>query len=363
MTNLNPNRVISVLEDARRKLLETGTRNRLVHVNRKNQRANCLNIINERSDDVFELLRSKTCKMRFKAMGTDKDAEDPELRLKAIEYTEAVPTERYTDLLLEAPLGPEGLQKRLLRMAGAAKTAEEEQGINILFLAMGFLKWRESANSEIERNSPLILLPVELVRNERTSTYDVRCRDEDITTNLPLQERLKQDFGIMLPDIEKGDGFNPATYFDQVRGVICTKPGWAIDDDGMQMGFFSFAKLLMHRDLAPENWPEGELDENPLLKQLIADGFESDAEIFGVDDKLDALLDPADIIQIVDADASQTKVIEEVRRGASLVVQRLPGPVSPKQFQTSSLRPFMTEKKFFLLRKRWLLFPSSMKGW
>jgi hypothetical protein len=183
MNDLTPTRVISVLEDARRKLLETGTRNRLIHVNRKNQRANCLNLINERSDDVFELLRSKSRRMRFKAMGKDKEIEDPELRLEEIELVEEVSAERYTDLILETPLGPEALQKRLLRLAGAAKTAEEEQGVNILFLALGFLKWRESENSEIERNSPLILLPVELVRNERTSTYDVRCREEDITTN------------------------------------------------------------------------------------------------------------------------------------------------------------------------------------
>ncbi|MBT2131034.1 DUF3320 domain-containing protein [Aliiroseovarius lamellibrachiae] len=325
MNDLTPTRVISVLEDARRKLLETGTRNRLIHVNRKNQRANCLNLINERSDDVFELLRSKSRRMRFKAMGWDKEVEDPELRFEEKEITEEVSAERYTDLILETPLGPEALQKRVLRMAGAAKTAEEEQGVNILFLALGFLKWRESENSEVERNSPLILLPVELVRNERTSTYDVRCREEDITTNLPLQERLKQDYGIALPEIEEGEEWKPHTYFDSVRDVIGSKPGWSVEDDGMQMGFFSFAKLLMHRDLAPENWPDGELDDNPLLKQLIAEGFESDGELFGKEDKLDEILDPADIIQIVDADASQTKVIEEVRKGASLVVQGPPG--------------------------------------
>jgi hypothetical protein len=53
-----------VLEGARRKLLDTGTRNRLVHVNRANARANCLNVINEQPDPVFEILRRngrRTC--------------------------------------------------------------------------------------------------------------------------------------------------------------------------------------------------------------------------------------------------------------------------------------------------------------
>ena len=47
--------------------------------------------------------------------------------------------------------------------------------------------------------------------------------------------------------------------------------------------------------------------------------------LLGIDDKLDVILEPADIIQVVDADASQTKVIEEVRSGRDLVVQGPPG--------------------------------------
>lgn len=81
----------------------------------------------------------------------------------------------------------------------------------------------------------------------------------------------------------------------------------------------------MHRDLDPANWPGGTLADSSLISGLLVDGFEADAPFFGSEDKLDALLDPADIIQVIDADASQTKVIEKVRRGASLVVQGPPG--------------------------------------
>ena len=110
-------------------------------------------------------------------------------------------------------MGPEALARRLLRLAHDAKTAEEEQGLNILYLAIGFLRWRESASSEILREAPLVLLPVQLVRNERTSTYDILSRDDDITTNLPLQERLRQDFGIVLPEIDEADGWAPSRLF------------------------------------------------------------------------------------------------------------------------------------------------------
>ena len=320
-----------VLDAARRKLLETGTRNRLVHVNRANQRANCLTIINERSDDIFDLLRNQSKRMRFKATGKDRRPDDPsdddQVLLFAEDPTDQDPpgSERYTDNFLETPLGPDAQARRLLRLAGAARTAEEEQGLNILYLVLGFLKWRESPNSEIWREAPLILLPVELVRNERTSTFDIRARDDDLTTNLPLQERLRQDFGIVLPEVDETEGWRPSDYFASVTEAVSGQPGWSIDADGMQLGFFSFAKLLMHRDLDPAAWGENELTESPLLAGLLAEGFDSGEPMFGPEDRLDVLLDPADIIQVVDADASQTKVIEEVRRGSSLVVQGPPG--------------------------------------
>src|SRR5690606_31386844 len=144
---------------------------------------------------------------------------------------------------------------------------------NILYLAMGFLTWFEDNSSSIPREAPLILLPVELVRNERGSTLDLRTRDDDIVANLPLQERLKGDFGITLPEIDDSEPWMPEEYFDQVSRAIEDKKGWKIDRDGMQLGFFSFAKLLMLRDLDPENWPDRALVQNELVQRLMRDGF------------------------------------------------------------------------------------------
>ena len=64
--------VIRLFDDTRRRLVETGTRNRLIHVNRANTRGNVLNIVNERSDNVYALLSSGKV-MRFLALGRDKD--------------------------------------------------------------------------------------------------------------------------------------------------------------------------------------------------------------------------------------------------------------------------------------------------
>jgi hypothetical protein len=316
-------KIAKLFDDTRKRLVETGTRNRLIHVNRANTKGNVLNIVNERADDVHSLLVEHKA-MRFLAIGQDRDAEVQDLRL-ADAGEEGFAEDRYVDARLETRLGPDALAKKLLKIAREAKTAEEEQGVNILYLALGFLTWFEDKSSSIPREAPLVLLPVELVRNQRTSTYDLRIRDEDLLTNLPLQQRLRDDFGIDLPDIDVTDGWKPSAYFDQVQRVIATRPGWKIEADAIQLGFFSFSKLLMYLDLAVEAWPEGALGTHALTRGLLYEGFEHEAPLFGPSDRLDTVLPPEKIFHVVDADASQARVIEEVRSGRNLVVQGPPG--------------------------------------
>ncbi len=326
--------IAEMIEDARRRLVDTGTRNRLIHVNRSRKLGKFLNVINERSDDVFDILRLQGRKMKFHASDTtdgDSDSDTnttDEVFLQEVDLSpeeETVDESRFTDRLLDTPLRVDALQKRLLQLARDAKTAEEEQGINILYLALGFLTWYEDENSNTPREVPLILIPVDLVRNQRSSTYDIQARDDDIVTNLPFQERIKNDFGMILPEIEVGEDFTPSDYSEQVRNVCTTKPRWQIDDNGIQLGFFSFAKELMQHDLEQANWPEGSLGESDTMQNLLLNGFEPIAPLFGPNEKLDGRLEPADIVQVVDADVSQTKVIEEVRKGRNLVVQGPPG--------------------------------------
>ena len=315
--------IIKLFDDARRRLVETGTRNRLVHVNRANTRGNVLNIVNERSDDVHALLSGGKA-MRFLALGRDRDGESGDLVL-ANAGAQAFDENRYTDAQLETRLGPDALQKKLLKIAREAQTAEEESGVNMLYLAMGFLTWYEDKSSSLPREAPLVLLPVELCRNARTSTYDIRAREEDTLTNLPLQQRLRDDFGIDLPELEIGEDWHPSDYFALVDGVISPRDRWKIDRDAIQLGFFSFSKLLMYRDLDIGTWEGDALAGHALTRGLLYEGFEREEPLFSPNDRLDDVLPPEKLFHVVDADASQAKVIEEVRSGRNLVVQGPPG--------------------------------------
>ena len=100
---------------------------------------------------------------------------------------------------------------------------------------------------------------------------------------------------------------------------------WKIDRDAMQLGFFSFNKLLMFKDLARRCMAGRSAggpcaDARPAVRRLRAGG----AYVRG-QQTLDHVLPPDKLFHVVDADASQAKVIEEVRSGRNLVVQGPPG--------------------------------------
>ena len=40
-----------------------------------------------------------------------------------------------------------------------------------------------------------------------------------------------------------------------IAEAVRAKPRWEVLPDAMVLGFFSFAKFLMYRDLDPETWP------------------------------------------------------------------------------------------------------------
>ncbi|MBQ4796975.1 DUF4011 domain-containing protein, partial [Pectobacterium versatile] len=82
---------------------------------------------------------------------------------KDVVFLEEIET-NHTDTKLQTKLTPKTLQKKLLDLYYDSKTLEEEQGVNILFISLGTLKWIDPNNKENIRHAPLLLLPVELVR-------------------------------------------------------------------------------------------------------------------------------------------------------------------------------------------------------
>ncbi|PNE12949.1 MAG: hypothetical protein CR217_00225 [Beijerinckiaceae bacterium] len=311
-----------LLAGARLKLIETGNRNRLIHTPRGAKRSRALTITGNASDQVFANLVRENKPLRVLAAeeiaNIQGNAATPETPRMVTPGTSGRSG-------LRTSLPPELLHKRLHVMHRDAKTAEEERGVNILFLAFGFLRWYENEESDMPRDAPLILLPVSLVRDAKRASFDLKIREDAIATNRALQERLRGDFGIALPDVAEIEDWRPSSYFDAVAHAVAAKRRWSIDANAIELGFYSFAKLVMMRDLEPGNWPNNALVSHPLLRGLLGKGFAAEPLVLPETARLDEILSPIDLIHVVDADSSQARVIETVRAGHNLVVQGPPG--------------------------------------
>ncbi len=132
----------------------------------------------------------------------------------------------------------------------------EEQGVNTLYLALGMLSWREEDNNDKFSRAPLILIPVELGRSDARDRFHLKYTGEELGENVSLAEKLKQSFGIKeFPDLPEADDVDVDDYFQKVQRSVIGRAGWTVDTDAIALGFFSFAKFLMYRDLDPKTWP------------------------------------------------------------------------------------------------------------
>ncbi len=309
-------------------MLELSTRNRLLNIP-TSARAKVVRIVDEKSEEIYRMLVRESKAFRFLAAPVDHAEDDEEFSLEENGFDqpeeEEGPRARHKDTKLQTRLSSKKLQNRLLSLHVDARTYMEEQGVNILYLAMGQLKWFEDENSDTPRLAPLLLVSVRLERSSAASQFKLRAMEEDPSVNLTLHARL-EEFGIRLPTVEIDEDFSPGDYFDQVAERVEGVKGWEVFPDAMVLGFFSFSKFLMYRDLDGENWPEGSaIEQNELVKSLMLEGFSSEGDRIDETGHLDQLIPVERLNHVIDADSSQSVAIEEVRKGHNLIIQGPPG--------------------------------------
>jgi very-short-patch-repair endonuclease len=326
------------LDRARMELLDLSARNRLLNMPRSSKGVRSVEIVDEKSAEIFRLLVREGKVFTFVAGKAARSGDGPDpAEAETDEITDLAQPEddvaddrgvfgRHADTRLQTRLTPKGLQKRLLELFFDARTLEEEQGVNILYLTLGTVKWIDPSNASNIRFAPLLLIPVSLERGNAGEKFKLRARQEDFASNLSLEAYLERVHGLRLPAFEAADGFDPIAYMDEVGEAVAAKSDWTIQHDDIALGFFSFAKFLMYRDLDPATWPPHvRISERPLIRGLLADGFHASEDMIPEDANIDPYIPPAEMLHIVDSDSSQALAVHEVRRGRDMVIQGPPG--------------------------------------
>ncbi len=218
------------------------------------------------------------------------------------------------------------LKKALLYLYRSSRVSMEENGANTLYLALGFLKWYETAASIKPRYAPVLLLPVEIIRKPSAGGYVIRSREEETMLNVTLLEMLRQNFGIVIPGLDPlpvdESGVNVKLIYSIVRNSIKNKDRWDVDEQAV-LGTFSFNKFIMWNDIHNN---AHKLVGNPVVYSLMNGMIEWEATEVAADASvLDRELSPADILLPISADSSQLEAIHEAVTGKSFILHGPPG--------------------------------------
>jgi hypothetical protein len=326
------------LAEARRALIDLSPRNRLLSLPEATRGTGAIGIVGEKTESLWRLLVTERKAMGF-AAGTatapeapgvvvEEEAPKPQRRRRATAPGALPAPADPDDLLLSTALTEEALPRALLRMEQAARSFLEEQGIPLLFLALGALHWADPKMPAKVRRAPLVLVPVALSRRTARDSFSLRWNDSEVEANETLAVLLADQFRITLPpapdfDERAEDGFAAVrAWMEGVAQAVADQPGWKVAPDEAALGLFGFAKLLMARDLEHPR-----IAASPWVRALLAGAPlpPSPAEPLAPDADLDEEIRIERLDHVVDADASQTRAIERARRGDSLVIQGPPG--------------------------------------
>jgi very-short-patch-repair endonuclease len=331
------------IEAWKNRLLDLSRRNRLLHT--RPGLAGTVALTQPSADALLDALVRRRRKLAFAAALT------LEQRLAALSWDapatgvtmrlDRLPTPSLTSGQIVTDLAPADQERALYNIRLRARTALNEQGVNILFVALGFLEWFAPDAPEQLWRSPLLLLPVELQRAPLGAEYALRLLDDDVVLNPTLVHKLRQDFGLALPELpDEIDELQIERLFAEIGALIAAREGWRVVPEAT-LGLFSFLKLLMYHDLERA---AAAAEAHPIVS-LLAGGGEGSIENEGLKnaptenataEPLNAqpapdpqfTLDqraPEDYYQVLDADSSQAEAIAATLAGDSFVLQGPPG--------------------------------------
>ncbi len=195
-----------------------------------------------------------------------------------------------------------------------ARTAIEETGVNIAYIAFGFIHWTESDSSQIEMRAPILLAPVAIENQSAVEPYYVKVLDDDIIVNPTFTYKLQNEYGIKFPEYDEDDGLD--NYLDKVSSLLA-KLKWTVTTE-CKIGIFSFLKINMYKDLKENT---AKIAKNNCVRALLGDS--SSLGTTGLEET--KIIDLLALHNVVDADSSQAEAIETAKEGKSFVLQGPPG--------------------------------------
>lgn len=195
------------------------------------------------------------------------------------------------------------------------RLAIEETGVNVIYFAFGFMHWYEEEDTKTFYKAPIILIPAKIKNDSWSEPFFLSELDDEIIVNPTLHFKLKNEFGIELPEYSD---LGIDEYLESISQLI-QRLGWKITKE-IKISSFSFLKINMYNDVISN---EDIIAKNKNVLVLLGEenaSLEKDIENPKIEEK-----GIIELHNVVDADSSQIQAIELAKSGKSFVLQGPPG--------------------------------------
>ena len=293
------------VEEWKKRLLDIGRTNKLI--NYKELRVGSITIDTPDYKEIFNTLYTKNEVLEFIKKSEIDNPEEKPLR-EILEEGQVLTKKSDSEL-----------KKSLDNLRLRGKNSLEQQGVNILYLGMGFLEWIDRENKKTK--SPILLFPVSIIQGNIFENNKLKLSGDEVVLNPALQLKFESEYNIILENPTEDDLLDIDKYFKDIEKVI-NNPMWEINMQ-VELGTFSFQKISMYKDF-------DELENETLNNKVVAAVIGEDVEINSeeVVNSLETNIDninPNEVFQVLDADSSQQEAILAAKKGLSFVMQGPPG--------------------------------------
>ena len=284
----------------KKKLLDLGKRNKLINfpIGNSNKRVSRSSIIIETpsADELWDMLSNIDGHISFPFVAkVDKDINISEDQYGFVKEPDE-----------DSPVFPNGYKtnqmpyeacKTLRALMHKSKEFIDNKGLNALYLAFGFLKWKENGSEGQILNSPILLIPVCIYQDNVSAPFVVSRIDSEIVTNNTLLYKLKNDFNIDVP--EYSEDSNWKNYLRTISEE-CSSLGWKVDYECVALSMITFQKMAMYSDIEQN----AELIANNPIVRIINGDIEGVgiADYSNLENYDHDSTDPKDVSSVVDAD-------------------------------------------------------------
>ena len=227
---------------------------------------------------------------------------------------------------LRSTLASADMLRRLKEIFRLAKTDLEESGVNALYLAIGFLRWRPKGANAKDCRAPILLMPVQMARKNVREGYTVSRLDDDTMLNATLVEFLRAEFGLSVQGIdplpEDASGVDVQKVFAAFRDAVKGMAGWDVEEDAA-IGNFSFGKFVMWKDLTAR---ADQLSAHPFVSHLMKGGgdYDDGIEVFPPEE-VSEHVKYGELFTPLSSDSSQLAAVLYSAMGKSFVLHGPPG--------------------------------------